>query len=76
MPISMFDHLVFGSLVLTALIFSTIAQADPPQMNSSGRHWLPPAICVYTPPPDRPAPHPQIGFNKDYRPILKHDPPK
>ena len=77
MPIAMFDQLVFGSLVLTALVVSTIAQASPPPDNySSGRHYLPPAMRVYTPPPPRVAPTPSIGFNSQYRPIFKDQTPK
>jgi hypothetical protein len=78
MPLTMFDQLVFGSLVLTAFAVSTVAQASPPPdtNGSSGRRWLPPAMRIYTPPPARPAPQPSIGFNPHYRPIIRSEPPK
>ena len=66
--LAILDNLVLGGLVLAAIAISTMAQADPPQINSSGRHYTPPQIRVEALRPQATAP--TIGFNPQYRPDL------
>jgi hypothetical protein len=52
----MTKSLAFGAAVAaTWTLFAAIspASAHPPVNYSSGRHYLPPAVRVYTPPPPR-----------------------
>lgn len=66
--LSMFDNLVFGTLVLMALAVSSAAQADP-QINDSGRRpWEYPPLHVEVLRPPQGAP--SVGFNPQYRPDL------
>lgn len=62
MLISIFDQLVFVSLVLTALVVSAIAQASPPpHHDGNGPRYLPLATAIHARPPARNAP--ALGFN-------------